>query len=65
MAYCFGKIPRQQPIKCWGCEEGHLYRDFPHKGERMRTIHNIQDVDIVKYMGISMPRIYVALDNKE
>jgi hypothetical protein len=37
----FGKGPRQQPIKCWGFEGDQLYRDFPHKGERMRIVHNI------------------------
>jgi hypothetical protein len=39
----FGKRPRKQPVQCWGCEGNHLYRDFPHKGERMRTYpqHNI------------------------
>jgi hypothetical protein len=36
----FGKRPRQQLVRCWGCEGNHLYRDCPHKGERMRTIHN-------------------------
>jgi hypothetical protein len=31
----------------------------------MTTFHNIQEVEIVKYMGGSMPRIYVALDNEQ
>ena len=31
----------------------------------MRTVHNIQGDEIVEYMGGSMPRIYVALDNKQ
>jgi hypothetical protein len=61
----FGKRPRQQPIKCWGCEGDHLYRDFPHKGERMRIVHNIQEADTIEDMGRSMPRIYAALDNKQ
>ena len=25
-----GKMPRQQPLKFWGCEGNHLYGDFPH-----------------------------------
>ena len=61
----FGKSPRQQPVQCWGCEGNHLYRDFPHKGERMRIIHNIQKAKTVEDMGGNMPRIYVALDNKQ
>jgi hypothetical protein len=65
MTDSFGKRPRQQPIKCWGCEGDHLYRDFPHKGENMRIVHNIQEVDTVEDIGKSMPRIYAALDNKQ
>jgi predicted aspartyl protease len=61
----FGKMPRQQPVQCWGCEGNHLYRDYPHKGERMRTVHNIQEVETVDDMGGNMPRIYVALENKQ
>jgi hypothetical protein len=50
MAYPFGKRPRQQLIKCWECEGDHLYRFFPHKGERMRSIHNIQEAQKMKDM---------------
>jgi hypothetical protein len=60
----FGKRPRQQPAQCQGCEGKHLFRDFPYKGERMRTVHNIQGDEIVEYMGGIMPRIYASLDNK-
>jgi hypothetical protein len=42
MTDSLGKRPRQHPIKCWGCEGDHLYKDCPHKGDRMRTMHNIQ-----------------------
>jgi len=41
-----------------------MYRDFPHRGEKLRTIHNVHQVDIVEEMGINVPRIYVSLDNK-
>jgi hypothetical protein len=41
-----------------------MYKDFPHKGDNMRTVHHIQEAGIVEYMGRSMPRIYVALDNR-
>jgi hypothetical protein len=42
-----------------------LYKDFPHKGERMRIFHNIQEVETMEDMGGSMPRIYASLDNKQ
>jgi hypothetical protein len=45
------KMPRQHPIKCWGCEGDHLYKHCPHKGDRMRIVHNIQEVDTVDDMG--------------
>ena len=65
MVDSFRKRPRQQPIQCWGCEGNHLYRDFPHKDEINRIFHNIQEDETVEDMGESMPRIYVALDNKQ
>jgi hypothetical protein len=60
-----GKRPRQHPINYWGCEGYHLYKDCPHKRDRMRTMHNIEEDNIVNDMGRSMPRIYVALDNRQ
>jgi hypothetical protein len=41
-----------------------LYEDYPHKEDRMRSMHNIQEFDIVDDVGRSMPRIYVALENR-
>ena len=42
-----------------------MYRYFPHRGEKVRTVHNAQQVVIVEDMGINVPRIYVSLDNKQ
>jgi hypothetical protein len=42
-----------------------MYKYCPHKGDRMRTVHNIQEVNTVEDMGRSMPRIYAALDNRQ
>jgi hypothetical protein len=52
-------------MQFWGCEGNHLYRVFPHKGERMRIVHNIQEDETLEDMGINMPRIYAALDKKQ
>jgi hypothetical protein len=60
-----GKKPRQQPIQYWGCGRDHMYRYFPQRGEKLRTVHSIQQVATVEYMGINVPRIYAALDNKQ
>jgi hypothetical protein len=61
----FVRRPRKKPIQCWGCEGNQLYKDFPHKGERMRIFHNIQDDKKVEDMGRNMPRIYASLENKQ
>jgi hypothetical protein len=42
-----------------------MYRDFPHRGEKVRIVHNVQQVDTVEDMGRNVPRIYAALDNKQ
>jgi hypothetical protein len=64
-ANSFGKIPRKQPVQCWGCGGNHLSKDDPHKEERARTFHKIQENRKMGDMGGSMPRIYAALDNKK
>jgi hypothetical protein len=33
--------PRQQPMKCWGCDGNHMFRDFPQRGEKVRTVHSV------------------------
>jgi hypothetical protein len=65
MSETLGKLPRQQPMKCCGCEGDRMYRYFPHRGEKVRIVHNVQLTETIEDMGISMPRIYAALDNKE
>jgi hypothetical protein len=47
------------PIQCWGCKEDHLYKDFPHKKDKVKTMQNIQEATTVEDMG----RIYAALDD--
>jgi hypothetical protein len=60
-----GKIPRKPSIQCWGCGGYHMYRDCPRRGEKVRTIYNVQQDDTMKDMGRNVPRIYAALDNKQ
>jgi hypothetical protein len=49
------------PIKCWGCKKDRLYKDFPHRKDRVKTMHNIQEATTVEDMG----RIYAALDDRQ
>jgi hypothetical protein len=65
MTEAMGKIPRQPPIQCWGCGGDHMYINFPHRGEKLRSVHNVQQAMTVEGMGINVPRIYAGLDNKQ
>jgi hypothetical protein len=56
---------RQTPIQCRGCKGNHKYRDCPHKNGKARIVHTVQQAKTVEDMGSRMPRIYVALDNKQ
>jgi hypothetical protein len=49
------------PIQCWGCKEDHLYKDCPHRKDRVKTMQNIQEATTVKDMG----RIYAALNDRQ
>jgi hypothetical protein len=60
-----GKRTRKPPIQCWGCKGDHMYKYFPHRGENVRTVHNVQQPETVEDMGRSVPRIYAVLDNKQ
>jgi hypothetical protein len=53
-------MPRQTLIQCWGCKGDHKYRDCPHKNEKVRVFHNVQQDKTVEDMGISVPRIYAT-----
>jgi hypothetical protein len=57
--------PRHLAIQCWGCKGDHIFRDCPHRSEKVRIVHNVQQAEIVEDMGINVSRIYAALDNKQ
>jgi hypothetical protein len=52
-------------MECWGCKGDHRYRDCPHRKDKVRVVHNVQQDEIVEDMGRRVPRIYAALDNKQ
>jgi hypothetical protein len=49
------------PIQCWGCKEDHMYKDFPHRKDKVKTMHNIQEATTVEDMG----RIYASLEDRQ
>jgi hypothetical protein len=42
-----------------------MYRVCPHRGEKVRTVHNVQQANTVGDMGRNVPRIYASMDNKQ
>jgi signal recognition particle subunit SEC65 len=56
---------KKEPLKCWGCGEEHLLRDYPHRKWDNRRIYNIQEATIVNDVARIMPQIYAALDNRQ
>jgi hypothetical protein len=42
-----------------------MFRDCPHRGEKVNTVHNVQQDETLEDMGRDVPRIYAALNNKQ
>jgi hypothetical protein len=42
-----------------------MFRYFPHRGEKVRTVHNVQQDETMEDMGRNVPRIYATLENKQ
>jgi hypothetical protein len=42
-----------------------MFRVCPHKGEKVRTVHNVHQAETMEDMGRNVPRIYASLDNKK
>jgi hypothetical protein len=60
-----GQRPRQTPIQCWGCKGDHRFIYCPHRGEKGRTIYNVQQAKTMEDMGRNVLGIYATLDNKK
>jgi hypothetical protein len=68
----FGSAPgrtdntKREPLKCWGCGEEHLLRDFPHrKQDNIGESTTSKEATTVNDVARSMPQIYAALDNRQ
>jgi hypothetical protein len=59
------QMSRPPPMECWGCKGNHRYIDYPHRKDKARTVHTVQQAETVEDMGSRMLRIYAALDNKQ
>jgi hypothetical protein len=56
---------KKEPLKCWGCGEEHMLRDFPHRNPSSKGVYNIQEATMVDDVARSMPKIHAALDNRK
>jgi hypothetical protein len=54
----------KQPIKCWGFEGDHMYKEYPHKEDKMRIVQNLKKSYTMEDMRKNVLRIYVSLDNR-
>jgi hypothetical protein len=61
----WGQRPRKPPIQCWGCRGDHMFRYCLHRGEKVRTVHNVQQDETMEDMGRNVPRIYANLENMQ
>ena len=60
-----GQRPRQPPIQCWGCKGDHMYKNCPHRSDKVRVVHNVKQAETMEDMGINVPRIYATMDNNK
>jgi hypothetical protein len=42
-----------------------MYKDCPHKEDKMKTMHNIQEATTEEYMGKSIPRMHATLEGRQ
>ena len=42
-----------------------MYRDYPHRSDKVRVLHNAKKYETVEDVGRNVPRIYASLDNKK
>jgi hypothetical protein len=56
---------KRETLKCWGCGEEHLLRDFPHRQQENKRVHNIQEDTTFNDVVRSVPQIYATLDKRQ
>jgi hypothetical protein len=64
-ASCKTDNRKREPLKCWGCGEEHLLRDYPYRKHNNRRVYNVQEDTIVNDVARSIPQIYAALNNRQ
>jgi hypothetical protein len=56
---------KRETLKCWGCGEEHLLRDYSDRKKNPRSVYNIQEASTVNDVARSLLQIYAALYNRQ
>jgi hypothetical protein len=56
---------KREPLKCCGCGEEHLLRDFPHRKKDSRRVYNMQEATTIDDVARCKPQMYTTLDNRK
>lgn len=55
---------KKKSLKCWGCIEQHLLRDYPYKQHHGRKIFNVQDTTTINETSKSVLKAYEIVENQ-
>jgi len=55
----------REPLKCWGCGEPNLFKNFPYINSTKKNIQNIQEASKTEYIGKSVHRINDHVDGRQ
>ena len=53
------------PVKCWMCGADHYLSSCPEKNNKDSLVYNLNKVSTVRDVARNIPRIYVALENRQ
>jgi hypothetical protein len=51
------QMPRPPSMECWGCKGNHRYKDYPHRKDKGRTVHIVQQAETVEEAEIDLPSL--------
>ena len=56
---------QRETIKCWECQGPHYGKDCPNRKRKFSNVHTIQEEATVGDVENDVPRINVALENRQ
>ena len=58
-----GTVKMREHLKCWGCGEPHLLRDFPHRNIQATQV--LREATTVNGVARNIPKISTALEDRQ